>query len=264
MTKVIKLAQKEDLPYLLETLREEGVRHSYAIQDLTTWFEASKFYFTDDNGVISYVLLTGHPAAARTTTLVAEGVPADVTAILKDMDIKAPFLLRETPASLLPSIRELFPEAKVYLEQRMEITEKTFIPQHRGMARPLSAADAQALAQFHGAPPQAAGNFLGWRLGAKAFFGVFENDKLVSIGSSMVASPEAWNIVAIKTLEDYRGRGFATEVVSALVAAALQETETVTLTVVKDNAAAIRTYEKVGFAYAEDRIWVDNGANAAP
>ena len=80
----------------------------------------------------------------------------------------------------------------------------------------------------------------------------------------MVSVPEAWNLVSIQTHKDFRNKGYATEVTSALVERALQETETVTLTVVKDNAPAIRTYEKVGFKFAEDRIWIDNGTGAAP
>lgn len=264
MKSEIQKAQKDNLPKILEHLRRRGVQNAYAIQDLTVWFETSEFFYVLRDDGLSYVLKTGHPAAGRLTTLIAEGEPEAVATILHEMNVPAPCLIRETSAHLLPVIKNQYPDARVYHEQRMDVTKKSFIPQHQGLAHRLTVEHAVAVAQFFGAPPQAAERFHGWLSGSKAFYGVLQGDRLASMGSAMIAIPEAWNLVSIATHKDFRGKGFATEVTSALVAHALKETDTVTLTVLKDNIPALRTYEKIGFKYQQDRVWVDNGADSAP
>ena len=262
MKKEIRFAEKGDLPDVLGQLRHGGVRNAWAIQDLTVWPDSSKLFYV--NNPFSYLLISGHPATHGQPTLIADGDPDMVALLLKEANVTEPCVVRETSTHLLPPIRAHYPNAKVYYEQRMDVTKDTFLPKHEGMARSLNPGDAEALAQFFGAPPQAAGRFKGWLAGAKAFFGVFEGPRLAAIGSSMVSVPEAWNLVSIETHKDFRGKGYATEVTSALVERALHDTETVTVTVVKDNEPALRTYSKIGFRYAEDRIWVDNGTGSKP
>lgn len=264
MKQEVRIADKQDLENVLSLLRRNGVRNAWAIQDLTVWPDRSKLLYVQDSDQFSYLLISGHPASHDHPTLIADGDPDMVSLLLKKSDITVPFVVRETPAHLLTAIKAQCPNAKVYLEQRMDVTKETFLPKHKGLARRMNAGDAEALAQFFGAPPQAAGRFKGWLSGAKAFFGLFEGNRLAAIGSSMVSVPEAWNLVSIETHKDFRGKGYATEVTSTLVARAFQETGTVTVTVVKENAPAIRTYEKVGFTFAEDRVWVDNGTGSAP
>ena len=41
---------------------------------------------------------------------------------------QGPFVVRETPASLLPALKKRVPNAKIYLEQRMIVEESTFLP----------------------------------------------------------------------------------------------------------------------------------------
>lgn len=263
MIQEIKTADKSDLPKVLGLLRRNAVRNAWAIQDMTVWPDKSKFLYNDDQH-FSYLLISGHPASQGHPTVIVDGELGAVAALLRVADIKVPFVIRETSAHLLPVIKDHYPSAKIYMEQRMDVTEDTFQPKHKGIARNLTPSDAVALAHFFGAPPQAASKFKGWLGGAKAFHGVFEKDQIVAIGSSMVSIPEAWNLVSIETHKDFRGKGYATEVTSSLVDRALKETKTVTVTVVKDNVPAIRTYEKVGFRATEDRIWVDNGTGSAP
>lgn len=262
MKNEIRLAGKSDLPFVLGKLRNDGVKNAWAIQDLTVWPDSSKLFYVDNP--FSYLLVSGHPASHGQPTLIADGDPDTVGRLLKEANITEPCVVRETTAHLLPPIRAHYPNAKVYYEQRMDVTKDTFLPKHKGMARSLNPGDAGALAHFFGAPPQAAGRFTGWLAGAKAFFGVFEGTRLAAIGSSMVSVPEAWNLVSIETHKDFRGKGHATEVTSALVERALRDTETVTVTVMKDNEPALRTYGKIGFQHAEDRVWVDNGTGSKP
>jgi ribosomal protein S18 acetylase RimI-like enzyme len=259
-----KLAQKTDIPAVLEQLRKYGVRNSWAIQDMLVWPERAKLFFLQNGEAFSYVLVTGHPASHGHPTLIADGEPAAVLALLKAANVTEPCVVRETSAELLGPVRAFYPNAKVFLEKRMDVTRATFTPRHTGRTRSLSVADAEALAAFFGAPPQAAGRFRGWLAGSKLFLGIFEGSRIAAIGSSMVSVPESWNLVSIETHGDFRGRGLGTEIVSALVEQALKATSTVTVTVVTDNEPAVKTYRKVGFQFTEDRIWVDNGTGSEP
>ncbi len=187
-----KLAQKTDIPAVLEQLRKNGVKNSWAIQDMLAWPDRSKLYFIQDGSTFSYVLVTGHPASHDHPTLIADGDPAAVLELLKAANVTEPCVVRETSTKLVEAIQAFYPKAKVFLEKRMDVTKASFTPRHTGKARSLTAADAEALAAFFGAPPQAAGRFKGWLSGSKLFMGVFEGTRIAAIGSSMVSVPESW------------------------------------------------------------------------
>lgn len=191
------------------------------------------------------------------------GTPEGVGPLLAELP-PAPWVVRETPATLLPVLQKAFPEAKVFPEFRMEVTRATFKPCHRpGRARRLVDADVAQLADFSGAPPQAAPSFLPWIRGA-CLMGIFEGEQLVATASTFVQTPEVWELVAIKTRSAWRGKGYASEVTSALTAVALESTASVTLSVLQKNAPALALYRKLGFTQCEERIWFDNGANSSP
>ena len=247
---------------VLNWLLREPIENALAIQDLRIWPKDSKFYFLTEP--FSYVHVSGHPAHHGSTTISLGGDSAKTMELLNHFQPQAPFVVRETDAKFAAAIRSYYPATVVYDEIRMDVTRESFKSQHRGQARQLLESDAASLAAFFGAPPQAVGRFLGWLKGAKAFYGTFEGEKLAALGSSFIAMPETWNLVSIATHKDFRGRGFATEVTSALVARGLEETKTVTVTVVSDNLPALKTYGKVGFIKSQDRIWADCGANSHP
>jgi ribosomal protein S18 acetylase RimI-like enzyme len=262
--KTIAHATNANLGHVLNQLRRNPVRNSWAIQDLTIWPDQAKLYFVEENGDFSYLLISGHPATHDQVTLVMDGHDENVRHLLQEIKMTEPFLMRETPLRLAPLVKAFYPEAKVFPQYRMDVTRSTFKPRHKGLARPLRLEDAPALAAFFGAPPQAAKGFEGWLRGSKLFYGIFEGAQLAAIGSSMVNMPESWNLVSIETHKDFRGRGLATEITSTLAAQALEKTSTVTCTVAQDNLAAIRCYQKVGFENAEERAWIDNGTGATP
>lgn len=260
----IAQANSANREHVLGQLRRNPVRNSWAIQDLIVWPDRAKLFFIEDGGHFSYLLVSGHPATHDQLTLIADGQADHLANLLETHKMTEPFLMRETPLRLAPVVQAKYPDAKIFPQYRMDITRATFRPQHRGLARPLKMEDAPSLAVFFGAPPQAAKGFEGWLRGSKLFYGIFEGKQLVAIGSSMVNIPESWNLVSIETHKDFRGRGLATELTSTLVDQALEKTSTVTCTVAQGNAAAIRCYEKVGFANAEERAWIDNGTGAEP
>lgn len=80
----------------------------------------------------------------------------------------------------------------------------------------------------------------------RLWLGIKVNGKLASIGGARLTD---WgsNIATIATVEEYRNRGYATSIVSALVKEILQKSNLALIHVLSDNPPAIRAYEKVGF-----------------
>lgn len=261
MSKVQTLTESNK-PEVFRLLQQDSIANALALQDLRIWPEQSKFFFMPEP--FSYLHVSGHPAHHGSNIISLGGDHNGASELFNHFEPKAPFVVRETNAKFAPAVRSFYPATKIYDEIRMDVTGETFKPQHRGHARQLGANDAVRLADFFGAPPQAVGRFMGWLKGAKAFYAVFEGERIAALGSSFIAIPEVWNLVSIATHKDFRSRGFATEVTSALVARALEETKVVTVTVASDNIPALKTYAKIGFQKSQDRIWADCGANSHP
>ncbi len=261
----IRRADASNRASLIERLRREPARHAVVLQDLLLWFEESRFHFVETPAGLSYLHVSGHPAHQRRhPVIILDGEPAEVEALLRFVAPPAPFVVRETSDLHTSALREYFPEARFYFEQRMDLAKERFRPAHRGFAREMTPEDAPALARFMGAPPAAAPALLGWIQGAEAFLGVFENDALIAVGSSFVTLPEVWTLIGIETHPRSRGRGFATEITSNLVEIALRETPLVSLTAVSDNVPAVKIYERLGFQRTQGRLWADCGAGSAP
>ncbi len=76
--------------------------------------------------------------------------------------------------------------------------------------------------------------------------GIRVADKLVSVGLTRFVDFGS-NIGAIATLENYRNRGFATSIVSALVKEILRSSPVALIHVFTDNAPAVHVYSRAGF-----------------
>jgi ribosomal protein S18 acetylase RimI-like enzyme len=81
------------------------------------------------------------------------------------------------------------------------------------------------------------------------YFGLIENGRLVGVAGVHVSSDEYKIAVLgnITTHPDYRGRGLSTRLTGQLVADLAGEDKMVCLNVKSDNAAAIASYNHVGF-----------------
>jgi len=77
--------------------------------------------------------------------------------------------------------------------------------------------------------------------------GIRRDGKVVSVGSARLTELGICNIGVIATREEYRNRGYATSVVSALVQEILKNARTATIHVLADNAPAVLAYTKAGF-----------------
>ena len=247
---------------ILQKLNENPIENAWAIQDLTLWPERTKFFSRESPRGLSYLLITGHPSQEKYPMVILNDAGGEVEALLEHLP-KSPFLIRETRSSVLGKIGPHVPEAQIYYEQRMDLLKENASLPFQVSARRLTEADAKALAQFQGAPPQAAEGMKFWIRGA-VIMAVLHEDMIVSMGTTIVRTVDVWDFAGIETRPEFRGKGFASDVVAALSREAFKTVSTVSLTVLKNNVAAIRVYSKLGFQAKEDRVWIDNGTGAKP
>jgi len=79
------------------------------------------------------------------------------------------------------------------------------------------------------------------------WLGIKDEKKLVSVGNTRFDMDFATNINVVATDEHYRGRGYATSIVSALVQEIFHRSPIALIHVIADNAPAVRAYTNVGF-----------------
>jgi len=80
-----------------------------------------------------------------------------------------------------------------------------------------------------------------------AAFGIYKKRKMVSLAASPEILKDLAIIRGVQTVPSFRNRGYATSACSALVSDLINQNKKVMLYVSKDNQAAIRAYEKIGF-----------------
>jgi len=102
------------------------------------------------------------------------------------------------------------------------------------------------------------------RLAKDHVLGLVVNGKLVSVASVTTRILQTGTITGVETLEDFRGRGYATLVVSKAVEDALKHSETASLIVRKDNSAALHIYERLNFKTFGEVAWLDVGTGLLP
>jgi len=85
-------------------------------------------------------------------------------------------------------------------------------------------------------------------------FGIFDGDELISMASVEVLSQLDSAIRRVFTRPKYRGQGFAKSVTLVSAKEALEHSERALLFVRKDNYAAIKVYDDIGFSTVTERI----------
>ncbi len=81
-----------------------------------------------------------------------------------------------------------------------------------------------------------------------AFWGIFHEDRLVSMAGQRLHLPQFIEISAVCTHPDARGRGYANQLLATVRNAILRRCKTPFLHVLSENDSAIRVYNALGFA----------------
>jgi ribosomal protein S18 acetylase RimI-like enzyme len=251
----------------LARLRENAGANLRAIEDLTKFRGRSQFFsvYEEDPQRFAYLLISGHPSTIGKSPTVIMGGNAESSVDLTKHLPTGPYTILETPREFVKFLEGKIPNnAEIYYERRMELSRPKFRAVNSSKVRQLVETDDISLADFNGAPPQAAPGMRNWIKGAASLLGIFEESKLIAMGSSFCAVPEGWSLVGIKTRNEYRRKGLAAEITSALCSRAFDKVATVELTVLSDNSPAIELYKKLGFELKEERVWIDCGSDSKP
>ncbi len=88
------------------------------------------------------------------------------------------------------------------------------------------------------------------------YYGIFINDELVSIANTYVRTKELWLVGSVYTKPEFRGRGYAKAVTSAVTEVAIKAGAKAALHVREGNIPAIKAYERIGYRRLRKRKWI--------
>ncbi len=243
---VCRITDRAEIRAILETDRRWAV---YALGDLAPgFFEHSEWLCARGAGTALVLLYR----AFQTPVFLALGSPELVSAILDEIQEREMYL--SIPPEILPLVKARYQVRQEAAMWRMVLDPASFSPAPTEGAVRLGSQDLPALQRlyFDGKPTGEVPDFFSpSMIEPGVFFGVWEGRALVAAaGTHLVAPSEGVGAVGnVYTRRDRRGRGLASCAASAVTAELLRMGLcTVALNVNQRNAAAIRVYERLGFA----------------
>lgn len=241
--------------------RRRPAVHAYALGDLDDFFwpHTRWFGWKRDGALEQVVLLYGEPDPPVLLALAEEPV-ASMGELLASIgaELPASVYAHLTPGLLAALAPRLVPEAAPVDHRKLVLVDPEMLNRDGDGAVPLGPEDRdEVLAFYERAYP---GTWFELRmLETRRYVGIRERGKLVCVAGVHVWSP-TWRVAAlgnVATLPEARGRGLATTACAQLCRMLLDDgIDTIALNVRADNAAAIRSYEKLGFAQAADYVEV--------
>jgi ribosomal protein S18 acetylase RimI-like enzyme len=256
---VVELRDRDELAAFL---RRRPAVHAYALGDLDDFFwPHTRWLGLDVGGRLAQVALVYDEPDPPVLLALAEEPEDTMARLLGDAAERLPERLY---AHLTPSLVETIAPVLV------PVTEPA---RHRklGLDRPdaleaydtedaesLGPADLDEVERFY-ARAYPGTWFQARMLETGRYVGVRRDDELVCVAGVHVWSP-TWRVAAlgnVATLTEARGNGLATAACARLCRILLDDgIDTISLNVRADNYAAIRAYEKLGFAHAADYVEV--------
>jgi GNAT superfamily N-acetyltransferase len=234
----------------------------YARGDL----DPAHFHFTDwfgaeDDGVLRALVMLYHDL--RPPILFAMGAARGIEAIL-DQAVILPQIELSIREEHLPIVEKFYraklvPMLKMALEtaswRARSVTQspvfQTGIASSQTALLAMTRLDVSHMLQLEALYAHGGGDAFRQRsLELGVFYGIFDNERLVSVAGTHIVSEDE-RIAAlgnVLTHPDYRGRGLATIAASAVCEELLdRDIEMIGLSVSRSNEAAIKVYEKIGF-----------------
>lgn len=232
-------------------LRKDLYLHLYGIGDLDDFFwPYTTWYGSETEGTIDAVILiyVGLPLPTLLALSREQEVMAGLLASIQHL-LPGRFYAHLSPGlePILNKTHDLQSYGKHY---KMALLDKTQIPiENDADVKQLDMKDLNAIrALYKESYPD---NWFDPRmLETGQYFGIRENDRLVSIAGIHVYSPQ-YRVAAlgnIATLPAYRNRGYGKRVTTRLCRSLTDQEIEIGLNVRVDNKAAISCYEKIGFS----------------
>ncbi len=224
-------------------LEHDRIWSAYALADLDPPHAAHAAWLAGEQAVV----LTY--AGFDPPVLFAAGAPEEVRLLFEQIP-PGRYLF-----TLMPTHRALLEERILNSHEtimwRMTLRPEAFDPSLAQGAQRLTLDDLPELEALFGTGPDRPDAFDPGQLADEAFFGIRHGTQLVSAAGTHVVS--ALRGVAavgnVFTHPAHRGRGLATRTTAAVVQALLQRPglRTIVLNVARENAAALRCYQRLGF-----------------
>jgi len=241
----VQIERTRDRERLRAFLERDPGWAAYALGDLEPGnFERSDWFMSDAALCMVFHGLTP-------PVLFCMGAPAGVAAILESVDVSPAFLLIRREH--LAAAATCYETGALLPMWRMVLPPDRFRHVNGPVVR-LTMAHLDEVQRVYGS---AFGGdaFAAYQLHDGIYYGIFEAGRLVSVAGTHVIG---WTLGAaavgnVATLPDYRNRGYAKAVTSAVCAELLHHgIKLIALNVNKVNAPAVRAYTRLGFDVACD------------
>jgi RimJ/RimL family protein N-acetyltransferase len=256
------LLELRDRDEIAAFLRRRPAVHAYALGDLDDFFWPHTRWlgWSVDGRLAQVALVYGEPAPPVLLAL-AEEPSSGMAELLRAASDRLPERLygHVTP-SLVGAIAPAFvPATEPARDRKLGLVHPEALTAHDGAEVDLlGPADLREVEAFY-ARAYPGTWFQPRMLETRRYVGIRRDGALVCVAGVHVWSP-AWRVAAlgnVATLPEARGAGLATAACARLCRMLLDDgIDTISLNVRADNAAAIRAYEKLGFAHAADYVEV--------
>ena len=263
------VVELRDRDVIAEFCRRRPAVHAYSLGDLDDFFwpHTRWLAWEGDEGLEQLVLIYGEPDPPVLLAL-AEPFGDRMTDLLDAIapELPASVYAHLSPGLVLALAPRLVPSSPAVPHRKLALVEPTRLREHRGQSVLLGPEDVDEVRAFYErAYP---GTWFEPRmLETRRYVGIRDGAGLVCVAGVHVWSPD-WRVAAlgnVATLPEARGRGLATAACADLCRRLLDDgIEVIALNVRADNGAAIRAYEKLGFAHAAEYVEVLLGRPSAP
>jgi ribosomal protein S18 acetylase RimI-like enzyme len=236
--------------------------HAYALGDLDDFFwPRTRWLGLEVGGVLSQVALVYDEPDPPVLLALAEEPEHEMADLLVAATDRLPSTLyaHVTP-SLLAGLRPVFlAVTEPVAHQKLGLVRPELLDDNdREAVDPLGPAELEEVERFY-ARAYPGTWFQARMLETGRYVGIRRAGELVCVAGVHVWSP-TWRVATlgnVATLPEARGTGLATAACARLCRMLLADgIDTISLNVRADNDAAIRAYEKLGFAHAADYVEV--------
>jgi predicted GNAT family acetyltransferase len=256
---VVELRDRDELAGFL---RRRPAVHAYALGDLDDFFWPHTRWlgWELDGRVEQVALLYDEPDPPVLLALAEEPASEMADLLLEAADrLPARVYAHVTPGLLDTIARALVPETEPAAHLKLGLAHPHALAGYETTQVDRLAPDDLAEVERFYSQAYPGTWFQARMLETGRYAGIRRDGGLVCVAGVHVWSP-TWQVAAlgnVATLPEARGEGFATAACAYLCRLLLDDgIDTISLNVRADNAAAIRAYEKLGFAHAADYVEV--------
>jgi predicted GNAT family acetyltransferase len=258
----VGIVELRDRGTIADFCRRRPAAHAYELGDLDDFFwPHTRWLGWERDGRLEQLALIYDEPDPPVLLALAEQPVDGMRQLLRALvaDLPASVYAHLSPGVLDALGPRLVPTAPPAQHLKLGLTDPSRLAQHDTVdATLLSSADLAEVERFY-ADAYPGTWFQSRMLETGRYVGVRRDGRLVCVAGVHVWSP-TWRVAAlgnVATVPSHRGSGLATGACARLCLVLLDDgIDVISLNVRADNAAAIRAYEKLGFAHAAEYVEV--------